>query len=387
MRELSRWVEERAEEMAELLLRLVAVDTENPPGSGLPECAAVLAEAMTRLELAPQLIEAAEGDREGVIVVGECGDGPEVVYFHGHFDVVPVQSRAQFVPRREHGRIVGRGTADMKGGLVSMLYGAAAARDLGLLHDHRIVFHLVCDEETGSTMGSGHLRAHDMIDPRAVAMLTPEPTGGAVWHANRGAITAKVTVPGREAHVGLRHQGDNAFQRLTAVAAPLLRFADELLEEHTELEVDSPDARGSMMVVGGALGSGANFNVVPGSAWFSVDWRFNPERTLEVELARLKSHIDPDADVEILQQQPASVTPKDDPQAVRLAACVEAVEGAAPRFQVCPGVLETRWYAQLGVPAFAYGGGRLDVSHGPDEFIDEDAMRRCAVVYGLFAAG
>ena len=57
------------------------------------------------------------------------------MYFHGHFDVVPAQSRAQFEPRREGGRIVGRGTADMKGGLVSLLYGAAAARELGLLGD------------------------------------------------------------------------------------------------------------------------------------------------------------------------------------------------------------------------------------------------------------
>lgn len=384
---IDAWVEEHAEEMADLLVRLVALDTQNPPGRGLGACAALLAEAMARLDLAPEVIAVAEGEREGAIVVGHCGDGPEVVYFHGHFDVVPVQHQDQLAPRREGGRIVGRGTADMKGGLVSMLYGAAAARDLGLLDRRRIVLHLVCDEETGSTMGSGHLRAHELIDPRAVAMLTPEPTGGVVWHANRGAITAKVTAHGREAHVGLRHQGENAFQRLHAVAGPLLAFADRLLDEHTELDVDSPDARGSMMVVGGALGAGASFNVVPGSAWLSVDWRFNPERTLEGELARLRQQIGADVAVEILQAQPASVTAKDDPQAVRLAACVERVEGAAPRFQVCPGVLETRWYAQLGIPAFAYGGGRLDVSHGPDEFIDEGAMRRCAVVYGRFAAG
>jgi acetylornithine deacetylase/succinyl-diaminopimelate desuccinylase-like protein len=376
-------------------MRLVAIDTENPPGRGLPECAAVLAEAMHRLDLAPEVIDVAHAEtgREGAIVVGHCGEGPELVYYHGHFDVVPVQSRNQFVPRREDGRIVGRGTADMKGGLVSMLYGAAAARELGLLTGRRIVFHLVCDEETGSSMGSGHLRAHDMIDPQAVAMLTPEPTGGVVWHACRGAITAKVSVAGREAHVGLRHQGDNAFQRMTRVAGPLMRFADELLEEHTDLEVGSPDARGSMMVVGGALGAGANFNVVPGAAWFSIDWRFNPERTLEAELARLQQQIDmaaanadADVSVEFLQAAPASITAIDDPQAVRLSGCVQEVEGTAPSFEVCPGVLETRWYNQLGIPAFAYGGGLLDISHGPDEFIDEEAMRRCAVVYGLFAA-
>ena len=53
---------------------------------------------------------------------------------------------------------------------------------------------------------------------------------------------------------------------------------------------------------------------------------------------------------------------------------------------MCPGVLDTRWYSQLGIPAFAYGGGRLDISHGPDEYIDEAKMRRCAEVYALFAA-
>ena len=90
----------------------------------------------------------------------------------------------------------------MKGGLVAMLYGAAAARDLGLLGEGRIVLNLVCDEETGSVAGVGHLRAAGMIDPAAVAMLTPEPTGGVVWNASRGAITLRVDVQGRTAHVG-----------------------------------------------------------------------------------------------------------------------------------------------------------------------------------------
>jgi acetylornithine deacetylase/succinyl-diaminopimelate desuccinylase-like protein len=62
------------------------------------------------------------------------------------------------------------------------------------------------------------------------------------------------------------------------------------------------------------------------------------------------------------------------------------VEGEPPRFELCPGVLETRWYAQLGIPAFAYGPGALEVSHGPDELVDEAAIRRCAAVYALAAA-
>jgi acetylornithine deacetylase/succinyl-diaminopimelate desuccinylase-like protein len=93
---------------------------------------------------------------------------------------------------------------------------------------------------------------------------------------------------------------------------------------------------------------------------------------------------DADVTIEFLQQQPSGNTDPSHPRGRALATCVQAVEGSQPRFQICPGVLETHWYSQLQIPAFGYGGGRLDISHGPNEFIDLDAMRRCAAVYALY---
>jgi acetylornithine deacetylase/succinyl-diaminopimelate desuccinylase-like protein len=392
--EVGEWLNSRTGEMAELVERLVAVDTENPPGRGLGQCGRVLRDAMERLELSPEVIELAPAGHmeEPCIVRGAAGDGARTVYFHGHFDVVPAQTRGQFQPERRDGKIFGRGTADMKGGLVSMLYGAAAAQQLGLLGDGRIVFHFVCDEETGSVAGSGHLRQAGLIDPNALAMVTAEPTGGVVWHANRGAITLRVQVRGREAHVGQAHLGINAFERMIRVAEPLATLARELLEKRTAFTMDSDAARGSMLVVGGSTGSGANFNVVPGSSWFSVDRRFNPEEQLEEEVDRLVDTINKaaasagaDVTIDVLQRAPSASTDETHPAGEALARCITEVEGSAPKFELCPGVLETRWYAQLGIPAFAYGAGRLDVSHGPEEFIDEAAMGRCAAVYALFA--
>ena len=213
-------------------------------------------------------------------------------------------------------------------------------------------------------------------------MLTAEPTGGAVWHANRGAITMRVDVAGREAHVGQAQLGDNAFEKMIRVAEPLGALAEALRRE-----------RDSMLVIGGAAGAGANFNVVPGSAWFSIDRRFNPDEDLEAEVRRLtdtieRAAVDAGAEVaiDVLQRAPSAGTEETHPAALALAACVEAIEGRPPRFELCPGVLETRWYAQLGIPAFGYGPGRLDVSHGPAEFVDEAAIGRCAAVYALFAA-
>ena len=380
--EIIAWLEGRADEMAALVEELVAVDTSNPPGRGLRECGAVLRDAMARVGVGAELTELppSGGVDEPCIVRGSVGDGAKTVYFHGHFDVVPAQDAAQFRPLRRDGRIVGRGTADMKGGLVSMLYGAVAARELGLLSGGRIVCHFVCDEETGSAAGSGHLRAAGEIRTDALAMITAEPTAGTIWHASRGGVTLRVDVRGREAHVGQAHLGVNAFEKMMRVAEPLSRLGEELRD------------RGWMLVVGGAAGAGANFNVVPGSAWFSVDLRFDPEDDLEQELARLTGTIaaaaeeaDADVAIAVLQRAESADTAVTHPAATLLARCIEEVEGAPPRFELCPGVLETRWYAALGIPAFAYGAGRLDVSHGPDEFIDETAMRRCAAVYASFA--
>lgn len=116
------WIDDRAEQMAALLIRLVACETENPPGRGLAACAEVLREEMERLGLSPEIlqIEPTGTIEDPRVVRGTAGTGEKLVYFHGHFDVMPVQNRAQFTAQRRDGTIIGRGTADMKGGIVSI---------------------------------------------------------------------------------------------------------------------------------------------------------------------------------------------------------------------------------------------------------------------------
>lgn len=273
-----------------------------------------------------------------------------------------------------------------------MLYGAAAAKELGLLTGGRIVFHLVCDEETGSVAGSGHLRDAGLIDPSALAMVTAEPSAGNIWHAARGAISMRVEVHGKEAHVGQATFGVNAFQHMTHIARALEPYVQRMAERHTGFAMAGDEPRGSMLVLGGLSGGGSNFNVVPGNAWFTIDSRYNPEEDLEAELERLRGliadaarEVGADATVEVTQYQPSVSSEEATPAAVALRRCIGEVEGTPPTFEMCAGILDTRWYAQLGIPAFAYGAGRLDVSHGPTEYVDEAAMRRCAAAYALFA--
>ncbi len=389
------WIDERAEEMANLLIRLVAVQTENPPGRNLRACAEVLRAAMDRLGLDPQLIELEPSGRaeDPCIVRGAAGTGQRLVYFHGHFDVVPAQDPAQFTAHRSGGRITGRGTADMKGGIVAMLYAAAAAQHLGLLDDGRIVIHLVCDEETGSRLGSGYLREYELIDPAALAMLTAEQSGEVIWNAAKGALSLRVDVHGRPAHVGQAHDGVNAFVHMLQIAEPLGDYARRMSVRHTGHPVGAGQARGTMIVLGGQSGGGSNFNVVPAHSWFTLDGRYNPEEDLHAELAQITetvnaaaARIGADVSVQVNQLAPSAATPADGDAARLLGDVVAAVAGAPPRFELCAGCLDTRWYSQLGIPAFGYGPGTFAVSHGPDEYVAEDALHRVTTAYATFAA-
>jgi len=164
------------------------------------------------------------------------------------------------------------------------------------------------------------------------------------------------------------------------VAAPLDAYVRELSE------------RGSMIVVGGRSGGGSNFNVVPERTWFTVDGRFHPEVDLDAELARIVGIVSDaaraagaDVSVEVTQLAPPADTPASDPAATLLGRCVAEVTGRPARFELCAGCLDTRWYAQLGIPSFGFGPGRFEVSHGPHEYVDESALRRVAAVYAHYA--
>ena len=87
-----------------------------------------------------------------------------------------------------------------------------------------------------------------------------------------------------------------------------------------------------------------------------------------------------------MQEARSSGVPEGDPVARALAQSVKEVTGRAPRFEMCPGLLEIRFYAHRGAPAFAYGPGRLEVSHGPKEFVKLRDVYHCALIYALAAA-
>jgi succinyl-diaminopimelate desuccinylase len=364
--------------VAGLAQRLIAIETENPPGENYEAGAAALCEELARLGF--------DGvRREGLCVLAEAGGGGPALVFSGHYDVVPAQRRDQFTPRVAGGNLFGRGSSDMKGGLAAMIHAAAAARDEGLLEAGRVAIVLVPDEETAGPRGSRSLAAAGLLGRDAIGMLTPEPTGGVVWHASRGALTLRASLRGKAAHVGRQFEGVNAFERALPALACLAAIKAEVERRETAYSIAPAAARRSILLLGGRVEGGTNFNVTPESFSFTLDRRLNPEESIEEEERRLRDAL-AGCEIETLQREPAAATPADAPLAAVLARHIAAVAGTPPAFELCPGLLETRFYAARGIPAFAYGPGLLTVSHGPDEFVPLRNLAACSLIYALTAA-
>src|SRR5215472_10398531 len=364
--------------MLELTKRLIAIPSENPPGNQYQECIRTLIEELNELGFD-------DVRREGACVLASAGIGPRTIYFSGHYDVVPAQSQDQFQPRVEGANLFGRGSSDMKSGLAAMIHAGAAVRDEGLLSAGRIGIVLVPDEETAGPRGSRDLAARGLLGRDSVGMLTPEPTGGVIWNANRGAISLRATMRGKAAHVGRQFEGVNAFERSLPAIARLGEIKKEVELRETRENIAPAAARKSILLLGGRVEAGTNFNVTPDFCSFTIDRRLNPEESLQEEKRRLRDALD-GLEIELLQEEPAAATPADHPLGVILSRHITAVTGKQPNFEMCPGLLETRFYAARGIPAFAYGPGLLTVSHGPNEFVPIRNISQCAMIYALTAA-
>ena len=369
---------------------LVAIPTENPPGAAYDACIQRICAELDALTIAYELVETGDDETRRQAIVASVGDCGPLLYLHGHYDVVPAFSRAQFEPRVEDGRLVGRGASDMKGGLAAIVYGARAAAEARA----RIGLVIVPDEETGGRLGAEHLAALGCLDVSAAGAIVAEPTWGTIWHACRGAFTLHVAVRGQAAHVGLHYEGVNAFAAAVEVALVLRELEQELRERKSARTFSSSDPRAdeSIMLVGGLSGGGTSFNIVPEEFSFTIDRRPNADEDYDEAKRELLALLEAakergvDLNWEVLQDARSAATPVDSEFVQLVAAATAAVTGATPSITCCPGALEIRVYHRLGIPAVAFGPGLTERMHRPNEDVPTANLVAAAAIYAEVAA-
>src|SRR4030042_1113456 len=168
----------RKKELVNLTVQLVQIPTENPPGN----------EKKAFLFLKPVLLKMgfkiktylSPKGRWNMVAEKRWGKGGRSLIFNGHLDVVPpgdlsLWNHPPFQGKSAKGRVYGRGTSDMKGGIASFLHAVSMIDRSNIdLHQGAVVLHLVSDEESHGHQGMSFLSQKAVI--RADAVLVGEPT-------------------------------------------------------------------------------------------------------------------------------------------------------------------------------------------------------------------
>jgi acetylornithine deacetylase len=327
------------------------------------------------------------------IVVGRLGrPGGRRLVLVGHVDVVPPGDLATWTHdpwagERVADRLYGRGAVDMKGGVASILGAIQALTRSGLADrlEGEVLVAMVPSEEDG---GQGMLAAIRAGLTGDMAIIT-EPTDLEIVIAHAGAITFKLTVPGRAAHASVRREGVSALQTLQTLIRAL--EADET--ERNGAETDP------LMTVHG-LPYATIIGKVSGGAWASsVIDRLEAEGRYGVKLGQtwrdawrdLQRCIDDANESDpFLRDHPATVEltggkfsssriPANHPLPVGLAAVAKAVLGHEPPMTGEPYGADMRLLVNEGsTPTVIFGPGDKRVAHSADEWVSVDDVAACA---------
>ena len=232
----------------DLLRDLVAIDSVNPslvPGAaGEAEIASAIAEHMRRIGLEVHVQDVAPG-RPNVIGVLEGRAPGRSLMLCGHVDTVGVAGMdAPFVPEIRSGRLYGRGSQDMKGGLAAMIDAARVAAARGLARG-RLIVAAVVDEEYAS-IGADALVKEWTADGAVVT----EPTDLQVAVGHKGFAWIDIETRGRAAHGSRPRDGRDAIMRMGRV---LLRLEalDRELQSRPPHPIVGPGSLHASIVSGG----------------------------------------------------------------------------------------------------------------------------------------
>jgi acetylornithine deacetylase len=328
-----------------------------------------------------------------VVGVWKGTGGGKSIILNGHVDVVPVGDYSQwdddpFSGKLVDNKIYGRGTTDMKGGNVALLYAIKCLRSLQVRLKGDVIFESVVEEESG---GAGTL---DTIlrGYKADAAIIPEPTGMKVFPKQQGSMWFHIKIRGRSAHGGTRYEGVSAIDKSMLVIQAIAQ-----LEKTRNQRIRDPLFENIPIPIP------INIGKMKGGEWPSsvpdlieLEGRFGvaPDEDLEhakQELQTCLHGIDDDwlrenpPEVEWFGAQwlPGRISMEHDFMHCFLES-YEQVMNQAAVVEASPWGTDGGLLSKLGdTPTIVFGPGVTSVAHYPNEYIEIDRIIECAVIIAV----
>jgi acetylornithine deacetylase len=306
------------------------------------------------------------------------------IVLSGHTDVVPVDGQAWSVdPFRltaSNGRLYGRGTADMKGFIASVLAAVPEFLERPLQTPVHLAFSY--DEEIGCLGVRPMLADLEKRPHRPRLCLIGEPTELEPVLGHKGKLAMRCHVKGAACHSAYAPYGVNAIQYAARLVNRLEEIGEQLAQpEHHDSRFDPPFST----VQTGVIKGGRALNIVPAECEFDFEVRALPgfdaglvsnqlQRYAESELLPRMRAVQRDTDIRLqaLSAYPALATPPDSEAARLLSLLSNAGEFGTVAFGTEGGLFE-----QAGIPTVVCGPGSMDQGHKPDEFVTLDQLARC----------
>jgi acetylornithine deacetylase len=358
--------------------------------------------AATADEMRPYLEHVGEqatyAGRHSVAGVRRGAGGGRSILLNAHIDTVPEGDHAlwthpPFAGRVVDGRLYGRGSCDMKGGLVTHLAALDALDAAGVrLRGDVTVAATVGEEDGGLGALSAVLRGY-----RADAALVTEPTRLALITACEGSLVFRLTITGRSAHAATRDEGVSALEKFVPIFHDLLAFERE---RNASLRHPLYDAFANKVPVNvGVVRAGNWASTVPESLEAEVRVGFLPGEELEPFKRLVADRIMAQAakDPWLRQHPPvitffggqfiAAETPSDAPLCAAIRGAHRRVTGRDAPTEAATYGADMRHFIRFGgMPSVMYGAGDIRVAHAPDEYLDlADLSTAVKVVAGFLA--
>lgn len=351
--------------MKGLLRKLIEAETTAEKGE--LSAAEIISEELTRSGITSAIAKWGR-NRANLIAQIKSSGRRGGLLFACHLDVVPPGEaewrHPPFSAAEIDGKIYGRGSTDMKGGIAAVVTAISRIVESGVRLQGDIILLAAAGEETDSCGAKRFIADFGTKLPELSGVIIPEPTDFEVVTAHRGIVWLKVTTKGKAAHGSTPQLGVNAISSMRSLLGEL---------ENYKIAAESHELLGESSMSINTIAGGKAINVVPDKCSIGIDIRILPEQ----------NHQDIIDDFEKIFVKLKQKNPQFDAE-VSVVREVRALETEphcdfVKDFCSAVGISETRavgfttdgpHLAALGAPVVVFGPGKPQLCHKPDEYID-----------------